>query len=279
MPLIHAQDVPGRVSRIGLIAGQGDFPLLLARAARANGVEVTAFGIKGFASEEIEQAADKTIWFELGQLGRLIDLLHENKLNAVAMVGRVPHTSVLQYRHFDVRAVKLLAKAINKKPDSLLGAVTRELESENIQVLDSTVFLKSFMPEPGLLTPGRPPTGQEIEDIEFGYPIAKAVAGQDIGQTIVVREQMVIAVEGVEGTDECVRRAGELAGAGCVVIKVSKPAQDARFDVPVIGRRTIEVMQESGCSALALSARECLIFDREAVLAAAQQAGIAVVAR
>lgn len=264
--------------KIGLIAGQGDFPILIANAARANGVHVLALALKGFASPDLPACADKTVWLELGQLSRAIEVLHENGIRALTMAGRVPHTSVLQYRHFDLRAVKLLAKAINKKADTILGAVTAEFEKENIQILDSSLFLKSLMPEPGLLTPGRPLTEEETADVEFGYPIAKVVAGQDIGQTIVVKRGMVIAVEGAEGTDECVRRAGALAGPGCVVIKVSKPRQDLRFDIPVIGKKTIQVMQESGVTALAVTARETLLFHRDEILRQATELGIGITA-
>lgn len=269
---------PAAPNRIGLIAGQGDFPLLIARAARANGVEVIGLGIKGFASPELADCVDRIFWLELGQLGRAIEILHQNQVTAATMAGRVPHTSVLQYRHFDLRAMKLLARAINKKADTLLGIVVEEFNRENIRILDSSLFLKSLMPEPGLLTPGRPLTDSEIADVEFGYPIAKVVAGQDIGQTIVVKSGMVIAVEGAEGTDECIRRAAALAGEGCVVVKVSKPRQDLRFDIPVIGRRTIRIMREAGISALAVSARETLLFHREEILKQAEELGIAVVA-
>ncbi len=277
-PMMPASPAANTFDKIGIIAGQGDFPILIANAARANGVQVVALAIKGFASPDLETCADKTIWLELGQLGRAIEVLHENGICALTMAGRVPHTSVLQYRHFDMRAVKLLARALNKKADTLLGAVTAEFEKENIKILDSSLFLKTLMPEPGLLTPARPLTEEEAADVEFGYPIAKAVAGQDIGQTIVVKRGMVIAVEGAEGTDECVRRAGALAGPGCVIVKVSKPRQDLRFDIPVVGKKTIQVMQEAGATALAVTARETLLFHREEILRQATELGIAVTA-
>ncbi|MGI8905683.1 MAG: LpxI family protein [Candidatus Sumerlaeaceae bacterium] len=264
--------------RIGIIAGQGDFPLLLAQAARSNGVEVIVFAIKGFANPDIGKHADQVLPVELGQLNRTIQLMHENGIRAISMAGRVPHTSVLQYRHFDARAMKLLAKSLNRKADSLLNAVAAEFSSEGIEVLDSSLFLKSLMPEPGLLTATRQLTTDEQENVEFGYPIAKVVAGQDIGQTLVVKDRIVVAVEGLEGTDKCIARAGDLAGAGCVVIKVSKPSQDMRFDVPVIGPGTIASMKSAGCTALALSARECLLLHREQILADADAAAIAITA-
>lgn len=270
---------PGIPGRIGIIAGQGDFPLLIARAARAAGIEVVALAISGFASPEIDTAADRTEWVELGQVGRTLAILRENDVTAVAMAGRVPHASIFQYRHFDVRAMKLLAKAVTRKADALLGVVTQELEAEGIRVLDSSLFLKSLMPLAGLLTPARPLDERELADADFGFPLARQIAGLDIGQTIVVKELVVVAVEGLEGTDECITRAGQLAGAGCVVVKVSKPGQDLRFDIPIVGRTTLKRMRDAGCSALVISAGESLLFDREEVLRIAAEADIAIVAR
>lgn len=280
MPDTHPSQVqPGGLNHIGLIAGQGEFPFLIARAAQSHGIKVTTFAIQGFASPELASCSDTLLWVELGQVGKTIDLMHEHDVHALTMAGRVPHTSVLQYRHFDLRALKMLARTINKKADSLLRVVADELESEGIQVLDSSLFLKQLMPPPGLLTLNRPLAENEHEDVEFGYPIAKVVAGQDIGQTIVVKDKMVVAVEGAEGTDECIRRAAALGGPGCVVVKVSKPQQDLRFDIPVIGKKTIEVMHEAQAAALAISAHESLIFGSEEVLRLAEQFNIAIVAR
>lgn len=266
------------IAPLGVIAGEGELPLLICEAARGCGYETIGFGVAGFASERLADCADRVFWLELGQLNRLITLMHDNGVRSVIMAGRVPHTSVLQYRHFDWRAIRILGRTLNKKADSLLGALTRELENENLRVLDSTMFLKSLMPEPGLLTPERPLTDTELQDVRFGYPIAREIGALDIGQTIVVRDKMVVAVEGAEGTDECIRRAGKLAGPGCVVVKVSKPSQDMRFDVPVVGAKTLQVMREAGCAALAVSAHECLLLNRDDVLAEAKAAEIAIVA-
>ena len=265
-------------SRIGLIAGEGDFPILIARAARAANVAVTVIAITGFASPDLEQEADGTHWVELGQVSKVLTILKEHNIQAVTMAGRVPHSSIFQYRHFDARAVKMLARALNRKADSLLGVVTRELGKEGIEVMDSSMFLKSLMSAEGLLTPQRPLTDREAADVQFGMPLAKAIAGLDVGQTIVVKELMVVAVEGLEGTDACITRAGELAGPGCVVIKVSKPQQDLRFDIPIIGRTTLKKMKAAQCSAIAFSAGETLLFDRDEVLALAQEGNIAVLA-
>lgn len=265
--------------KIGILAGAGDFPKLIAKAASSQGVRVFIFAINGFGDPELSNLGDKTVWLELGQLNKAIELLQQHGISDVILAGRVPHTSIFQYRHFDWRAIRLLAKAANRKADTLLRLLSQELENEGIHVLDSSLFLKSLMPKPGLLTPNRPLTPSEMEDVEFGFPIAKVIAGQDVGQTIVVKEKMVVAVEAAEGTDECIARAGKLAGAGCVVVKVSKPQQDFRFDIPVIGKKTIETMAAAGAAALAISAGETLIFDRDDVLAEAEKKGIGIIAR
>ena len=263
---------------IGLFAGQGDFPLLITRGARAENLKVVAIALKGFCSPEIEKCATETFWVELGQTSYALDLLHQHRVHHLIMAGRVPHQTIFQYRHFDSRALKLLAKAVTRRADGLLGLVVDELKKEGITVWDSSLFVKSLMPKAGLLTVDRPLTKHEREDVAFGLPIARVVAGQDIGQTIVVKDKAVIAVEGFEGTDECIKRAGDLAGPGCVVIKVSKPRQDKRFDIPVIGPGTIRNMHRSGASAIAFSAGETLVFDRQEIIANAQKLDIAIVA-
>lgn len=263
-------------ARIGLIAGQGDFPLLIARAAASAGTEVIALCISGFASEKLPELSTRHHWLELGQLGKAMELLKEEQVTQLIMAGRVPHNSIFQYKHFDWRAMKLMAKAAGKRADALLATVCDEFAKEGIEVVESSMFLRSLMPKAGLLTLNRSLTDQENADIEFGTPIAKLIAGQDIGQTIVVKDKMVVAVEGIEGTDKCIRRAGELAGAGCVVIKVSKPAQDLRFDIPVIGPGTVQSMKEAGASALALSSRRSLLFHRDEVIAEAEKNNIGI---
>ncbi len=268
-----ASSVP---KRIGLIAGQGDFPLLIARAAVASGTEVLSLCISGFASEELPAASSKAHWLELGQLGKAIEILKAEGVEHLILAGRVPHSSIFQYRHFDWRAMKLMARAAGKRADELLSTVCDEFAREGITVEASSMFLQSLMPKPGLLTMNRPLTENEKLDVMFAVPIAQAIAGQDIGQTIVVKEKSVVAVEGMEGTDKCVLRAGELAGPGCVVVKVSKPRQDLRFDIPIIGPGTVKSMKKAGASALALSSGRSLIFHREQVIKAAEEAGIGI---
>lgn len=263
---------------IGLLTGEGDFPLLIAQGARAENIRVVALALKGFASPKIEEYADETHWVELGQTSLAIETAKKAGIKYLTMAGRVPHSTIFQYRHFDFRAVKFLAKAVTRKADGILGMVVDELKKEGITVIDSTTFVRSLMPGAGLLTPDRPLTEREAEDVEFGFPIARIVAGQDIGQTIIVKDKAVIAVEGFEGTDECIKRAGALAGPGCVIIKVSKPQQDRRYDIPCLGKTTIKSMIQAGASAIAFSAGETLLFDKQHVLDSASANDIAITA-
>jgi DUF1009 family protein len=266
------------IQSIGLIAGEGQFPFLIAKAARHQKIPVVAFAIKGVTPPALEQYAEKTFWLDLGQFDTLVRLFHEHALSHAVMAGRVPHTALLQGIKFDERSQRILMELQDKKANSVLGIITAELEREQIHVLDSSLFLKPYMPAAGLLTPERPLTSEEEKDVQFGFPIAREIARLDIGQTIVVKNQIVLAVEGAEGTNRAIQRGGELGGPGTVVIKVSKPQQDFRFDIPTVGLRTIEHMEQAGSSALAISAGETLFFDREEALALARRASIAIVA-
>lgn len=264
---------------LGLIAGEGQFPFLLARAAHDRNIRVTAIGINGTTSPELAHEVDMMYWVDFGQFNRLIELCHQAGFHKAMMAGRIKHQSIFQLAtKIDMRGIKLLAKASSRKADALLGAITDELARENIEILDSTLLMRKCMPPAGLLTPGVPPSAGVMEDIHFGRPIATAVAGIDIGQTIVVKQKAVIAVEAMEGTNEAILRAGELAGRGCVVIKVSKPRQDKRFDVPVVGLTTVEKMIRAGCAALAIPGGEALFFEREEACALAAEHGITIFA-
>ncbi|MBI5155064.1 UDP-2,3-diacylglucosamine diphosphatase LpxI [Candidatus Poribacteria bacterium] len=263
---------------IGLIAGEGDFPVLLAQGAVGAGVSLVVFGVHGLASDNLRRFTEHLYSLKLTDVSRLFELCHKHNVRHLVMAGRVPHKLVLKQISFDSRVLKILGNLRNKKADSLLRAATEEIEKEGIEVLDSTMFLKSCMPEAGLLTPACPPNADVQKDIEFGYPIAKQVARLDIGQTIVVKNQLVVAVEGIEGTDELIRRSGELVGTGVVVVKVSKPRQDMRFDVPVIGRKTIEGLIAVKAAALCVTAKQSLFFDREESVRMAQEKGISLVA-
>ncbi|MEQ8822556.1 MAG: UDP-2,3-diacylglucosamine diphosphatase LpxI [Sumerlaeia bacterium] len=264
---------------IGLIAGEGDFPVLLAHGARSSGVRVIAFGINGLASDRLAPPLTEGMHtLKLTDLSRLFELCHQHGIEHLIMAGRVPHKVLLRQISLDSRVLKLLGNLRNKKADSLLKAAVQEIEAEGIKVLDSTLFLKSCMPEEGILTPGFPLSEEIRRDMMFGYPIAKEIARLDIGQTIAVKNQIVVAVEGVEGTDALIRRAGELAGPGVVIVKVSKPRQDLRFDVPVIGIKTIRSLMEANAGGICITAGESLFFDREESVAKAEAEGISILA-
>lgn len=273
---VNLQQSDGVPARVGLIAGEGDFPILIANAAESSGTQVVALCIKGYTSDRLPGLVSSAHWLELGQLGKAIEVLKAEGATRLMMAGRIPHNSIFQYRHFDWRAMKLMARAANKKADALLQTVCDEFAKEGIEVIESSTFLESLMPKPGLMTPNRPLTDSEWDNVKFGLPLARGIAGMDIGQTIVVKDRMVAAVEGLEGTDKCILRAGELAGPGCVVVKVSKPQQDLRFDIPIIGPGTVKNMVRAGATALALTSTRSLVFHRSEVIEAAEVNGIGI---
>ncbi|CAN5382197.1 UDP-2,3-diacylglucosamine diphosphatase LpxI [soil metagenome] len=267
-------------ARIGLIAGEGNFPILLARAAHSEGVEIVTFGVHGLAHDSLSSYSSKFYTLKLSEMSRLLDLAREHDIHHVIMAGRVPQGFLLLKQiSFDPRIIRILAGLRNKKSDSLLGAAVDELAKEGIEVLDSTIFLKSLMPEPGLLTLRTPASPEIMKDIEFGYPLAKELGRVDIGQTIAVKDQIVVAVEALEGTDELIKRCHALAGDGIVFVKVAKPRQDMRFDVPVIGITTIKNLVAAKAAALCVTARQSLFFDRPEAIALAEQHGISIIAR
>ncbi len=267
-----------RPERLGLIAGQGNFPLLLAEAARHRGVEVIAFAIKRLASPEIEKNCARVHWLDIGELQRAFDLFHEEKLRHAVMAGRVPHSVIFRLHTLDKRARKLVVSLGTKQADTILGRTVQEFAGEGIDFIDSSYYLQDLLPAEGVLTNHREPTPTELDDIEFGAEIAKSIAGLDIGQTIVVKNQVVVAVEALEGTNSTILRAGEIAGPGAIVIKVSKPQQDRRFDIPVVGLTTIEKMIEAKISLFAMSANETLFFDQPVAIPLAEKNDICLLA-
>jgi DUF1009 family protein len=260
----------------GLIAGNGDFPFLVLEGARSRGIEMAVIAIREEASPALEQASKRFHWISLGELGRGIDLLHQGGVKHAVMAGQVKHNKIFSSIRPDWRLAKLLLTLSTKNTDSLIGAVARVLQDEGIELVDSTKFLGALLPQTGVLTK-RAPDEAESADIEYGRRIASQIAGLDLGQTVVVRDRACVAIEAMEGTDETIERAARIAGGQrLVVVKVSKPRQDMRFDVPVIGLPTIEVMRRSSASALAIDAGRTLLFDREALLRAADESGIAI---
>ncbi len=256
---------------LGLIAGNGKFPLLLAQEARRRGDTIIAVALKEEADPSIEALVDKIAWLSIGQLGKTISFLKDNAVQQAVMAGQVKHTQLFKNIIPDLRAAKLLTKLINKKAESVLSTVIAEFESEGIQFLPSTTYLENWLCTAGVLTK-KGVSSQEEADIAFGLPLAREMARLDIGQTLVVKDKSVIAVEAMEGTDACIKRAGEVAGPGCVVIKVARPKQDLRFDVPVIGSRTIETLKAAGARVLAMETGKTLLLEKETLIKEADAA-------
>jgi hypothetical protein len=260
----------------GLIAGNGDFPFLVLEGARSRGIDMAVIAIREEASPALAKAATRFHWISLGELGRGIDLLHQEGVKHAVMAGQVKHNKIFSSIRPDWRLAKLLLALPAKNTDSLIGAVARVLEGEGIELVDSTKFLGTLLPATGVLT-RRAPDDAEAADIVYGRQIARQIAGLDLGQTVVIRDRACVAIEAMEGTDETIERAARLAGGQrLVVVKVSKPRQDMRFDVPVIGSKTIEVMRGANATALAIDAGRTLLFDRDALIREADEAGIAI---
>jgi DUF1009 family protein len=270
------------MSRIGLIAGNGTFPFLVLRGARSLGHDVTVVAIKEEAFADLEQAAREAHadfhWVSLGHLGKCIKILKTAGAARAVMAGQVKHVKIFSGIIPDRTLMSVITRLSARNTDALISAVAEVMRDAGIELLDSTVFLQPLLARPGVLTE-RMPNEQEHEDFVFGYRMADAIASLDIGQTIAVKHKAVVAVEAMEGTDEVIGRAGHLAGPGVRVIKVAKPNQDMRFDVPVIGIATIQAMRIAAASALSIDAERTLVLDGEHVFKSANEAGIAIVGR
>ncbi|MEQ1727448.1 MAG: UDP-2,3-diacylglucosamine diphosphatase LpxI [Vicinamibacterales bacterium] len=268
---------------LGLIAGNGRFPFLVLEAARAAGHQVTVIALKEEALPELEAEAAKAPAavvhrVSLGKLGTWVGLLERAGATHALMAGQVKHTRLFSDIVPDLTALSLLTRITSKNTDTIIAAVADFLRDRGMELIDSTAFLTPLMAREGVLTK-REPTEAERSDLAFGYRIADTIAGLDIGQAIAVKSVAVVAVEAMEGTDQVIARAGQLAGAGCAIVKVAKPNQDMRFDVPVIGVATIRAMQAAGASMLSVDAGKTLMIDGDAIIAAADAAGIAIVGR
>ena len=270
------------MARIGIIAGNGRFPFLALQGARDMGHDVTVVAVKEEAFPELEeatrQAGGELHWVSLGHLGRCIKLLRAAGISQAVMAGQVKHVRIFSGIVPDLTLLSVITRLKARNTDALITAVADVMRDHGIELLDSTAFLAPLLAREGVLS-ARPPTAEEREDFEFGYRMADAVAALDIGQTIAVRDKAVVAVEAMEGTDEVIRRAGQLAGPGVRIVKVAKPNQDMRFDVPVVGLATVRAMQEAGVSALSVDAGRTLVFDAEQLFASAEAASIAIVGR
>jgi hypothetical protein len=269
--------------KLGLIAGNGRFPFLVLDAARSMGHEIVIIAIKEEAAKDIEDAAAKSPkadvhWVSIGQLGTFLKILEDNQITQAVMAGQVKHIKIFGGFVPDMTAMSLMGKLKGFNTDALIGAVADLMRERGVELVNSATFLEPLLAGDGQLS-RRAPTEGERKDLEFGYRMADTIAGLDIGQTVAVKHQAVVAVEAMEGTDECIARAGHLAGAGVSIVKVAKPNQDMRFDVPIVGLATIQAMRIAGATVLSLDAGKTLIFDRDAFFASANEAGIAVVGR
>lgn len=267
---------PGLPSPIGLIAGGGQFPLLFAEAARARGRRVVAVAHVNETLPELEQQADVTCWVKLGQLGRIIKYFRQEGVGETVFAGTITKTRIFHDVLPDFKGLTLWNKIDIRLDDAILRAVAQTLEEEGIRVIASTCYLDHLFFPQGLLSRKKPSTAQ-MEDIRFGWSIARAVGRLDIGQCVVVRDRSVLAVEAIEGTDAAIRRGGELAGSGAVVVKLKKPDQDFRFDLPATGEKTIATLAAVKGAVLAVEAGQSLLFDRTAMVRAADRAGIVVI--
>jgi len=260
-----------------LIAGNGEFPELFATAARRQGLGVVAVAFPEETKKSLVKQVDAVHWVSIGQLGKIIRVFKQAGVQRVFMAGQIRHKRLFANLKLDWKAVTLLARLRDKRADSILCAVADALGREGIELATPLPILRDHLPARGNLTRRRP-TAAERRDIDFGYRIAKHIAGADVGQTVVVKNQAVLAVEAMEGTDACILRGGRFAKIGAVVVKVTKPKQDLRFDMPVVGPRTIQSMKTVRATVLAFDSSSTLLIRREEVLAEAEKLGIAMVA-
>jgi len=263
--------------KLGLIAGNGNFPFLVLEGARRAGATVAVAAIREETDPAIEKLADRFTWVGIGQLGKMLRFFKNEGVEKAIMAGQVKHVQIFSTALPDMRMLKMLLRLPRRNTDALIGAVAGELASEGIELIDSTYFLKDQLADVGALT-RRAPDDREQSDIEYGLEIAKEIARLDLGQTIVVRDRACVAIEAMEGTDAVIRRAGELVRGRLTVVKIAKPDQDMRFDVPVVGVPTVESMIAAGATCLCLTAGKTLMFDRDETIKLANKNKIAIVA-
>lgn len=266
------------MEKIGLLAGAGKLPVECARAAQAHGYEVYAIALLPETDAELKEVASHYEEISIGKLQDLLDYLKQNGLKRVTMIGKVTKELLFSGKiQPDMRAMQLIMALPDRSDDTIMMAFIRELAKEGTEAFDQTSLIRTLMPSRGNLTE-REPSETERKDMEFGFRMAKELGRLDVGQTVVVKSLAVMALEAIEGTDACIRRGGELARGGAVVVKVAKPEQDDRFDVPTVGLQTLKTMVESGCTALAIEAGKTLLVERDEVLALANEKGIAITA-
>ncbi|MDR2676846.1 MAG: UDP-2,3-diacylglucosamine diphosphatase LpxI [Endomicrobium sp.] len=265
------------MQNIGLIAGNNRFPFLVAEEIRKNGDRIICVALKEEADPALEKICDKIYWISVGRFQKIINVLKSEDVRIAIMAGQVKHIRIYSAISMDWCAIKIMSSLVNKKADTILNAVANEFKKNGIHLIPSHSYLKHLLAENGLLS-GLKLSSDEERDVEFGYEIAKVVAGVDIGQTVVVKDRSVLAVESVEGTDECIKRAYQLGGENSIVIKVAKPNQDFRFDIPVIGINTINVLKENKIRAMAIEAGVTLILDKNDTIIKAKQEKVTIIA-
>ena len=263
--------------KFGLIAGNGKFPFLVVEGAKKQGASLAVVAIKEETDKRIEEIAEKIVWVGIGQLGKMISFFKKEAVEKVIMAGQVKHVQIFSGALPDLRMVKMLWNLPQRNTDALIGGIADEMLKENIELIDSTYFIQDQLAREGVLT-RRKPDETERGNIEYGLRVANEIARLDLGQTIVVRAKACVAIEAMEGTDAVIKRAGELAKGKLTVIKVAKPNQDMRFDVPVVGVPTIETMIQAGATCLCLTAQKTLVFDKAEVIKLANQNKISIVA-
>jgi len=262
---------------LGLMAGKGVYPLLLAESARRQGVQrIVAVAFRGETHREIESMADETLWIHLGQYGRMLDEFGRSGVRHAVMAGQITPTHLFRVR-IDARMLRLLKDLKSRNAETIYGAVADDLKEIGIQLMSASTFMEAHMPQAGLISK-RAPTERESEDIALGFRIAKVTSGLDVGQTVVIKEGSVLAVEAFEGTDETIVRAGRLGGPGCVVVKVAKADHDMRFDIPVVGEHTMKVLKKARVSALALEAGCAILLGKERIIELADRMGLCMTA-
>jgi DUF1009 family protein len=264
------------VKKLGLIAGNGKFPLLFAEEAKRQGYRVIAVAHHGETEKAIDQAADDVTWLYVGQLGKIIRTFKRAGVTEAVMAGGIRKVKLFGNFRPDFHGARFLAKLKSREDDALLRGIAEELGADGIRILESTFCLSHIICGVGVLTQ-REPRREEWDDIGFGTQIAREIGRLGIGQTVVVKNQVVVAVEAVEGTDEAIKRGAALAKSGCVVVKVSKPQQDLRFDVPAVGVDTIDLLHQVGGAVLAVEAGKTILLEKEDLLRRANSSGISVV--
>ncbi len=262
--------------RYGLIAGNGRFPFLVIEGARKAGESLCVAAIKEETEEDIEKAAEQVRWIGIGKLGGMISYFKDNGVTKVMMAGQVKHVQLFSGAIPDLKMVKMLWNLPRRNTDALIGGIADELNKEGIELIDSTYFVKDSLAAEGVMT-RRKPDKHEMENLKYGLEIANEIARLDLGQTIVVRAKACVAIEAMEGTDAAIQRAGDLANGKLTVVKVAKPDQDMRFDVPVVGSPTIQTMAGAGATCLSITAGKTLMFDRDEMISMADEKNIAVI--